>query len=189
VRLAGNWPSFASTKGVVFAIASCCSVQASDPRTHREVTTKSIFLWSLPLAIALQVLVLIGAGLVEAPGEGIICTASLHGARAEPCSFWQLLAESVMATFWLNLFTVGGATLAAYLVSVIGLTLSVEGWSLVQGARRMRQGVSRRAGGGVPIDAQGTGDPASHERGRSLPQGNPRQAQDRAVDAGDDRCG
>ena len=92
--------------------------------------TKAIFLWSLPLAIPLQSLALVVVARADAPGKGIICTASLHGSRAVPCSFFQLVFESAQMTFFLNLFTFGAPTLAAYLACVIGLVILSEGVSL-----------------------------------------------------------
>jgi hypothetical protein len=95
-------------------------------------TSRTILLGSLPLAFVLQVLVLVTIGLAQAPFEDIICTASVHGSRAVPCSFWQLLGESIVFTFWMNLFTLGATSLAAYLACVIGWTLISDGLALLK---------------------------------------------------------
>lgn len=80
---------------------------------------------SLPLSILLQVLVPIGAALVEAPTRGIICTASLHGTRAEPCGLFRLVSEWIMHLPLMNLFTLGLPTLLAYVPSVAILVIGL----------------------------------------------------------------
>src|SRR5687768_9590305 len=53
-----------------------------------------ILISSIPAAALLQILAPVLVALARAPSVGLLCTATVHGSRAVPCSFEQLLRES-----------------------------------------------------------------------------------------------
>jgi len=68
---------------------------------------------SLLLSFPLQLIYLIGLSLYPSAFEyhQLTCTASIHGPRAVPCGFTQLVSESLDMLWFGNLFLLGLPTL------------------------------------------------------------------------------
>lgn len=97
----------------------CTARAAGQQLVVTRYNWRRILLWSVPAAIGLQVLVPVGWALLQAPAHGLVCRASMHGTRAVPCGFVQLVSEWTEAMAWFNLALLGAPTLVAYLLCVL----------------------------------------------------------------------
>lgn len=100
------------------AAARCClsvnpmfGFRMKSSHTSTSYWEKAL-LWSLPASLAIQFLLPVVNALFFEPRKGIICTASLHGARSVPCDLPQLLIEWLEYIPISNLLFLGIPTLA-----------------------------------------------------------------------------
>lgn len=85
----------------------------------RRARRRAIFALGVPAAALLQVVVPVVHALLLAPQRGILCTASVHGARAVRCGLTQLVGEWIDAALFMNYILLGLPLLIAYVVSVV----------------------------------------------------------------------
>jgi hypothetical protein len=91
------------------------SAGQSQQKEAKDESRHVIHLFALPIAFVLEILYPIFVGLVSLALQiEIRCTASIHGSRSVPCSFSQLISESISTIFLWNVFSFGGITFAVY---------------------------------------------------------------------------
>ncbi len=86
-----------------------------------------LFLAGIALSLLLQAVVPLALALAAAPWRGLLCTASLHGHRAVPCSLGQLVSESFANVLFSNLLLGGLPTFLTFggvvMLCVLGFAL------------------------------------------------------------------
>jgi hypothetical protein len=103
-------------------------LSAGRSTNNRRVPWIKILILSIPLALILQVALLVVIALISGAPH-IVCTASVEaGGMARPCGLGQLIAEWSQMTILYNALLLGVPTLISYPISVAILFASSKAY-------------------------------------------------------------